>query len=238
MVVATIYFIIAHWFIKLTATAFQTFLLRNSIATLAQLILAVAFTVGLVKYRRLPANLRYLTGLLGLEVATELAGSALLYYHQPNLFVIPIFVAGEIWLLALMYDKTLNWPAFSRLRPWLAGGFVAYCALDSLLAPEVARFKPALLVVESLLVLGLVALYSRKLLNELRVANLSQEPMFWVSVGLIINHLGSLQIHLFSNFLLGHYSRQLNINIWDIHALLLVVLYSCYLVALWIRPQN
>lgn len=194
--------------------------------------------MGLVKYRRLPANLRYLTVVLGLGIATEITGSILRYYHQPNLFILPIFVAGEIWLLSLVYDKALNWAAFSRLRPWLAGGFVAYCALDSLLAPEVARFKPALLVMESLLVLGLVALYFRRLLSELRVTNLGREPMFWVSVGLIINHLGSLQLSLFSNFLLSHYSNQLNVSMWHIHALLLVMLYSCYLVALWIRPQN
>lgn len=222
----------------MTVSNLYNFFLHDGLDTLAQLVLVAAFTLSLVKYRRLPTNLRFLTGLLGLEVATELAGSLLLYYHQPNLFIIPIFVAGEFWLLSLVYDKTLNWPTFSRLRPWLAGGFVAYCALDSLLAPEAARFKPALMVLESFLVLGLVALYFRKLLNELRVVNLSREPMFWVSVGLIINHLGSLQIHLFSNFLLGHYSQQLNINIWAIHSLLLEVLYSCYFVALWIRPQS
>ena len=202
------------------------------------MVLIVAFAVGLGKYKRLPPNLRYLVALLGLEAATEIAGSLLHYYHQPNLFILPIFVAGEVWLLALVYDKALTWKAFSRLRPWLAGGFVAYCALDSLISPEVARFKPALLVLESLLILSLVALYFRKLLNELRVTNLSLEPMFWVSIGLVINHLGSLQIYLFSNFTLSHYSTRLNVNIWDIHSLLLVVLYSCYLVALWIRPRN
>ena len=124
------------------------------------------------------------------------------------------------------------------MRPWLAGAFVAYCALDSVLAPEAARFKPALQLVESLLLLGMVGLYFRKLLHELRVTRLEREPLFWVSVGLVINHLGKSQIYLFSNFLLTHYSNQLNLDIWAIHALLLVVLYSCYLVALWIRPQN
>lgn len=198
----------------------------------------MAFVTGLGKYRRLPPNLRYLVALLGLGVTTELVGGLLRYYHQPNLIIIPIFVACETWLLALVYDKALRWPAFSRLRPWLAGGFAAYCALDTLIAPEAARFKPTLLVLESLLVLGLVALYFRKLLSELRVTNLGLEPMFWVSIGLVIKHLGSLQIFLFSNFSLSHYSTRLNVNIWDIHALLLVVLNSCYLVALWIRPQK
>lgn len=201
-------------------------------------ILALAVLVGSWRFRRLPANLRYLMALLGLEVATEVLATTLRFYHQPNLFINPIFAAGELWILALMYDKTLQSSRFSRLRPWLAGGFAAYCLLDSLLAPEAARFKPALQLVESALILGLVGLYFRKLLRELRVTQLDSEPMFWVSIGLVINNLGKSQIYLFSNYLLTHYSNQLNTNIWAVHTLLLAVLYSCYLVALWLRPRN
>lgn len=205
---------------------------------LAYFVLAVATVSCAVRFRHLPTNLRYLGGVLLLEVITELVGTTLSYYHHSNLFIGPIFAAGELWLLAIVYDKTLHQPQFSRLRPWLAGGFVIYCALDSLLTPEIAHFKPTLQLVESFLILGLVWLYFRKLLNELRVTRLDLEPMFWVSIGLVINHLGKSQIYLFSNFLLAHYSTQLNLDIWAIHALLMVVLYSCYLVALWIRPPN
>ena len=210
----------------------------DKIIFVAHIILALAALAGSWRFRQLPANLRYLVALVGLEVLTEVVTSVLHFYHKPNLFINPFFAAGELWLLALVYDKTLRYPDFSRVRPWLAGAFVGYCALDFLLAPEVARFKPALQLVESVLILGMVALYFRKLLHELRVTRLEREPMFWVSVGLVVNHLGKSQIYLFSNFLLSHYSQQLNSNIWSIHALLLAVLYSCYLVALWIRPQN
>ncbi|TDN36286.1 hypothetical protein E4631_08545 [Hymenobacter sp. UV11] len=210
----------------------------DTIVFIAYIILALSVLVGSWRFRQLPTNLRYLVGLVGLEVITEVITYTLHTYHKPNLFINPLFIAGELWLLALVYDKTLHYPEFSRVRPWLAGAFVAYCALDFLLAPEVARFKPALQLIESLLILGLVALYFRKLLHELRVTQLEREPMFWVSVGLVINHLGKSQIYLFSNFLLTHYSHQLNLHIWDFHALLLAVLYSCYLVALWIRPLN
>ena len=204
----------------------------------AYFILALAALVGSWRFRQLPTNLRYLVGLVGLEVVTEIVSHTLRFYHKPNLLVNPVFAAGELWLSALIYDKTLHYPRFSRVRPWLAGAFVVYCALDTILTPEVARFKPTLQLIESTLLLGMVALYFRKLLHELRVTRLEQEPMFWVSVGLVINHLGKSQIYLFSNYLLTHYSTQLNLNIWDIHSLLLGVLYSCYLVALWIRPQN
>lgn len=208
------------------------------ITNIAYVFLALAMLVGSWRFRQLPTNLRYLLVVVGLEVATEILGQVLRFYHHPNLFITPLFAAAELWLLALVYDKTLHNPRFSRVRPWLAGGFALYCIVDSLLAPEVARFKPALQLIESALLLGLVGLYFRKLLKELRVTRLDLEPMFWVSIGLVINNLGKSQIYLFSNYLLTHYSNQLNLNIWAIHSLLLAVLYSCYLVALWIRPQN
>ncbi|MDO7884646.1 hypothetical protein [Hymenobacter cheonanensis] len=222
----------------LVAMSWQALFTLDNINRFGFTILAIAAISCAVRYKRLPANLRYLGWVLGLEIVTEILSLYLRYYHRPNLFVGPLFAAGELWLLALVYDKTLHSPRFSRVRPWLAGAFAGYCALDSLITPEVARFKPALQLVESALLLGLVALYFRKLLQELRVTRLDLEPMFWVSIGLVINNLGKSQIYLFSNFLLTHYSTQLNLHIWAIHSLLLAVLYSCYLVALWIRPQN
>jgi hypothetical protein len=218
--------------------SWQALFTLNNINSFGITILVVAVISCATRYKRLPANLRYLGWVLGLEIATEALSLALRYYHRPNLFINPLFAAGELWLLALVYDKTLHNPRFSRVRPWVAGGFVGYCLLDSLLAPEVARFKPTLQLVESALILSLVGLYFRKLLQELRVTRLDLEPMFWVSIGLVINNLGKSQIYLFSNYLLTHYSNQLNLTIWAIHSLLLAVLYSCYLVALWIRPQN
>jgi hypothetical protein len=211
--------------------------IQQALPFISQGVLALVAIVSIARFRFLPLNLRYLVGLVGLEVVTEIVAHLLWLHRQPNLFIGPVFAAGEFWLLSVVYDKTLNSASFSRVRPWLAGGFIAYCLLDSLLAPAVARFKPALQLVESMLVLGLIGLYFRKLLNELRITRLDLEPMFWISTGLVINHLGNVQIYLFSNFLL-RYSSQLNLNIWAIHALLLVILYSCYCVALWIRPQN
>lgn len=218
--------------------SWQTLFTLDNINSFGFTILAVAAGSWVIRYRHLPANLRWLGWVLGLEIATEIFALTLRHYHRPNLFIGPLFAAGELWLLALIYDKTLDNARFSRVRPWLASAFAVYCLLDIITTPEVARFKPALQLVESALLLGLVALYFRKLLQELRVTRLDLEPMFWVSIGLVINNLGKSQIYLFSNYLLTHYSNQLNLNIWAIHSLLLAVLYSCYLVALWIRPQN
>ncbi len=199
--------------------------------------LLLAGVSGLVLFRRLPAGLRYLVGLVWFGLGVELVARFLSQHHRPNLFLFAVDAAGELWLLALVYDRALESAAFTRLRPWLAGAFALYAALSGWLVPA-TQFNPTLQVLESLLVLGLVGLYFRKLLHELRVQHLSHDPMFWVSTGALLFFLGKLQIALFSNYALQRYSNELNIWIWTVHALLLVVLHSCYCLALWMRPQK
>lgn len=197
----------------------------------------VAGIIGFMRFRHLPLNLRYLAGLVWFILPIELVGIGLMLLHRNNLFLMPIYAVGECWLLALVYRHTLHLASFTRLVPWLVGGFAAYALADSLLAPGLTQFRPGQQVIQNIVVLGFVTLYFRKLLNELRVEQPTREPMFWVSTGLFVYALGYLQIALFSNYLL-RYSLQLNHNIWAVHSLLYIVLHVCFGVALWMRPQK
>lgn len=200
--------------------------------------MVVAGVIGLVRFRHLPLNMRYLTVLIGFVLPLNLLGFVLLSQHRSNLFLMPVYAVGELWLLALVYQHTLHWPAFSRAVPWLVGGFAAYALFDSLAAGHRAGFRPGQQVVQSLLLLTFVGLYFRKLLRELRVEHLRREPMFWVSAGLVIYYLGYLQIAIFSNYLLRYYSQQLNANVWMVHSLLFIILYACYCLALCLPRQK
>ena len=84
----------------------------------------------------------------------------------------------------------------------------------------------------------MVGMYFRELLNELRVARLERDPLFWVSVGLALYFLGYILIALFSNYMLQHYSLQFNKNVWSIHFVLSLLLHSSYAGALWLQPAN
>jgi hypothetical protein len=199
---------------------------------------AVAALIGLLRYRQLAPALRPLAiGIGAFLLPLGLLGLGLLLLHRNNLFIIPIYSIGELWMLALVYNRALQSPTFTRLWPWLVGGFAVYALLDSWVVSKFAAFRPSQQVMQSILVLGLVALYFRKLLSELRVARLTQEPMVWVSTGLLIYFLGYLQIALYSNYLL-RYSLQLNMNIWAVHSWLFIVLYCFYSRALWLTPPK
>lgn len=205
---------------------------------LSVLVLLMAGLLGVVRYRSLPVELQYLVMLIGFGLAVEMVANVLLYSNKPNLWLFPVDAAGELWLLSLVYARSLQSTRFAQARPWLAGSFVLYAALSLGANFGIIGFLPAVQVLESLLVLSLAGLYFRKLLNELQVLQLARDPMFWVSAGLAVYSISKLLIALFSNYMLAHYSKQLNQSVWTIHGLLTIVLYLCYLRALWLRPQK
>lgn len=202
------------------------------------LALLVAAAGGLWHYRRLPAQLRYLAGAVSWVLLVQCVAQLLVRYRLLTQHLAPIEAAGEFALLALAYRAALRSPAFSRWLPWLVGGLAVNALVSGLAESGASWFRPGLQVLESALLLVLVALYFRKLLSELAIGHLERDPMFWLSTGLLIYSLGSIQISLFSNYLLQCYSDQLRSTVWFAQALLALILYSCYALALWMRPQK
>lgn len=202
---------------------------------LTMLPIVVAAVVGAQRYRQLPLALCYLAWLAWFELPLEIVAVIIGLFQGNNLFIMPIYTVGELALLALVYRQVLQSAAFTRWMPWLVGGFAAYALFDSLGAEVLRWYQPSQQLIQSLLILGMVGLYFRKLLNDLQVRHLSREPMFWVSIGLVLYFVGYLNIALFSNYMLRHYSLQFNRNIWTIHSGLAFVLHGCYCLALGLR---
>ena len=204
----------------------------------------VAGLSGLIRFRRLPLSLRYIALLAGFDMVMELTSLALIWgihhkYLKSNLFMGPISAIGEVTLLALAYREVLQSATFTRLMPWVVGLFSVYAVFDVVTGLGVVRYAAGVQITSDLIQLGLAMLYFWKLLSELRVERLHSEPFFWVSVGLVVYTLGDLLISLFSNYLMAHYSRYLQIiAITVIRCGLLTILYCTYTLALWLRPQK
>jgi hypothetical protein len=167
----------------------------------------------------------------------NVAALVLMLQRHNNLFMLPVYAAGQLALLVMVYRHTLQSPSFTRWSPALVGAFALYVLLDSLYTPAQGQFRPSQQVVLAVVLVLLAGLYFRQLLTELRVQHLRREPMFWVSAGLVLYNVGYLQIALFSNYLL-RYSHRLNMSIWAVHSLLFIALYCCYCRALWLSPPK
>lgn len=199
----------------------------------------VAGLLGGLRYRHLPASLRWLALLAGFDALMEVICyvlASLLHVH--NLFLAPFIMIGELVLLSLAYNQLLQSAAFSRALPWVLSVVGGYALLHSPLHLNVVRYTISLNMVSDLMQLGLAGLYFQKLLNELRVKNLGTDPFFWVSVALALHGLGDLLISLSSNYVLTHYSLQLQkIIFWGVRNVFNLLLYAGYCLAFQLRPQ-
>lgn len=121
--------------------------------------------------------------------------------------------------------------------PWLLGIYCFYALLNSSVVSAVTTNAVSLEIVSNLIQISLAGLYFQKLLNELRVEHLRRDPFFWFSVALAVYGLGSMLIYLFSNYMLAHYSVNLQkIIMWGVRNLFNIQLYLAYMLVLWARP--
>lgn len=208
---------------------------------LTQLAALVAGGSGLLLFRRRPWPQRWLALLAGFDVLMELTAAALVpvFHFKSNLFLIPFIAIGEVGLLALAYRGVLRSATYSRLMPWVVGLFSTYALLDGWTGFRLVHFSTGVQITADLLQLSLAGLYFWKLLQELRIERPLQEPFFWVSVGLLAFVLGDILIILFSNYLLAHYTRTLQMLVISlVRPCFLIFLYCCYSLALWMPPPK
>ena len=197
----------------------------------------MAGVVGAVRFRNLPLHLRYLVGLIAFALLMEVISRAQATSNQSNLFLSYLDTSVEFGLLAWMYRQVLRPSRLSRWIPAVVAVFSLASLLPYLGLASLSQFNTFQRFAESLLVLGLVLAYFHKTIRELLIIHLEREPMFWVSVGLLLYFSGNVFIFISSNYVIQH-SRALSIKMWAIHALLYIILNALYAVALWISPSS
>jgi hypothetical protein len=213
--------------------------LLNYVLRLNMGLAIAAGLLGLARYRQLVPSLRWLALLAGFDAGSELTSTMLtaVFGFRNTMFLSPFIVTGEIVLQTLLYRQMLQSATFNRVVPWLLGIYCLYALLNSPFIATVTTTAIGLVIVSNLIQISLAGLYFQKLLNELQIENLRRDPFFWFSVSLAVYGLGNMLIYLFSNYILAHYSVDLQkIVMWGIRNLFNVQLYLAYILVLWARP--
>ena len=185
--------------------------------------------------------MRFIALLVCFDAATEITAFVfkLLLPGIPNLFIFPISLAGEALFLTLAYRRVLASPTLDKTLLGVLGAYLVFILTQAWLKLGAPQYFVAAQVVSNLYMLGLAVLYFRKLLNELHVETISHDPFFWVSVGLAIYALGNMFIALGSDYIMAHYSVEVQrIVLLGVRNLFNIELYALYLVALWMRPPK
>jgi hypothetical protein len=197
--------------------------------------------IAIWRYRQLTSAMRLVALLVCFDAATEmtLVAFRILSPSTPNLFLFPISLAGEALFLTLAYRLILASPKLNRVLLGILGAYLVFILTQAWLKLGATQYFVAAQVVSNLFMLGLAALYFRKLLNDLHVTQLRHDPFFWISVGLVIYALGNMFIALGSDYIMTHYSEAIQrLVLLGVRNLFNIELYALYIVALWMRPPK
>ncbi|RZK88861.1 MAG: hypothetical protein EOO62_37020 [Hymenobacter sp.] len=197
--------------------------------------------MGIWRYRQLTSAMRFIALLVCFDAATEITAVVIrmLSPSTSNLFIFPISLAGEALFLTLAYRRVLASPTLDKTLLGVLGAYLVFVLTQAWLKLGAPQYFVAAQVVSTLYMLGLAVGYFRKLLNELHVEAISRDPFFLVSVGLAIYALGNMFIALGSDYIMAHYSIEIQrIVLLGVRNLFNIELYALYLVALWMRPPK
>lgn len=193
-----------------------------------------AAAMAVVRYRGAGPAVRMLCWLIFFALLIESISRVFWFFKVSNLFLWPVYITLEFALLTWMYSLVLDQQWLMRLRGWMLGVFTIVVLLRELgQHGQSVWIDNAGRSIESVVVIFLALAYFYKVFQELKVQNLLLEPFFWVSAGLLLFFSGNFLIFIFMNFILL-YSKNLNDQIWVIHALMNYVLYITYAIALWV----
>jgi hypothetical protein len=211
------------------------------IADLVVYLAAFCALSGIWRYRQFTSAMRFIALLVCFDAATEITAAVitLLALSTSNLFIFPVSLAGEALFLTLAYRQVLASPTLNKILLGVLGAYLVFVLTQAWLKLGTPNYFVAAQVVSNLFMLGLAVLYFRKLLNELHVEKISRDPFFWVSAGLAIYALGNMFIALGSDYVMAHYSKEIQrLVLLGVRNLFNLELYVIYLVALWMRPPK
>jgi hypothetical protein len=203
-------------------------------------ILPNAFTAVLaaIKWKQLPATLQPIALLSFFSLLIEVVSRVFWFFKLSNLFLWPIYICVEFGLLVWLYRQVLDSRFLHRFGEALILGMAVLAIAESgLRLTQPARIDNAVRLIESLLVIVFALRYYHTSLRRVSTTFIWEEPLFWVSTGLLFFFAGNFLFYTFVNFGL-YYPQKVVIQLWVVHAILSSLLYCTYAYALWISPRR
>lgn len=193
--------------------------------------------LGLYHWRHLPKEVRWFS-LMCLIIAINgflgFLGEQLAKNNMP-LFHLYLLVEGSF--LIVIFSKLLRGfihELFQRVALFI---YASYWLVNVIFGDGLLGYPTTILAVEALLLIVLASDWFFKVLKERKLTNPARTFGFWLSTGVLIFFSGNLLLFFFSNYIFNmehHVFRA----IWDIHALLVLIIHVHYIIAiLWARKN-
>ncbi len=157
-----------------------------------------------------------------------------------NMPLLHIYVAVGFVLIALFYREVFREILNPVIILIVCISFISFALYNCFPLQLLFRFNAKALTVESVLVIIFSLSTFILLLNKqsLEVIIPERKILNWINSGFFIYYSSSLLIFYFSDVMARMLPVYLNQNTWVLHSFFSMIMYSCFIIALWKRPKN
>lgn len=202
-----------------------------SLVYMATYIVVIPILVAIYFFKYQSKSLRIL--LAGL-ICVLFFDILMLFFEAKNTFLY-IFSGIDALMMAGVLSVAVTNQSASKIILGMGFLFVPLIALDAFFwsGLENNGYSNAL---EKVFVLAAVVYYLTQLLQDVEVDNLWQEPLIWVSIGILVYNLVGL-LDVFSNPMLN-YSKSLYLQFYMIWCIAALFMNACFAYAFWRSKYN
>lgn len=193
-----------------------------------------------VSYRSLGKELRVFSWYIFFSFVIQFTSLGFWFAGENNLPLLHIYVAGGFLCIGLFYREVLR--DFINPRIITAGIllFLLFTAINSAFIQSPFRYNSYALTVECMLIIILSLTTYIVLLNHIVRQQRRQliPSLHWINSGLFVYHTSNLLIFYFGDLINHAFPRNLSQYTWVLHSVFSMVMFSCFIIALWKRPRN
>ncbi len=209
----------------------------KDIITIASYFFLVPLGISVLYRHNLNAEQKILRWVIYISSGTQLIFRTLWHFEINNLPLFHIYPLIELTLLSILYQKALKSFFPVRTVPVLSGTVLIFSLINSLFIQSIFIFNSNAITLESGVLIIYSISYFIRLLKDPPVEYLDRKPMFWINCAVLIYFSGSFMIFMYSNYMLPK-PKEVQMVLWSIHAVLNIVMYLLYSIALWVRERN
>ena len=154
-----------------------------------------------------------------------------------NMPLFHLYILVETVVLIHVYKKLLHPFIHTRVHNTLSIAFILLWLFNIILGDGINGYPAYMLPVMAVLLIVLSICWFVKVQREKRVQHPEKLFAFWLSTGVLIYFSGNMLQFTFSNYIFVQ-RKYVFVAIWDVHAILVILLYLIYTIALiWARKN-
>lgn len=188
--------------------------------------------LALSRVHRYPKELKVITVHLTAITILGFIGAILWALKKNNLLVLHIYTMIEFTTITLFYQSVFK-TLFSKKKALvLIASFVIFCLINAFYIQSWWIFNTYPRTLESIVVIGFSLFYYYRITHQNVHLQIEKSPVFWISTAFFIYFSGGFFLFMLSNYILP-LDPALRIMIWQIHAILSIILYILIYIGLW-----